>query len=235
MKAEHRKELETNILADKVGRMITGAKQGPSRSSVWYVVLAVLVVVALFVVYRVIVNRSEAASKAWMLLEDGNPSSFEEGQLWSDPGNPGKAARFQMAWQDLWFKGIKFLGANPAVAKRALEESAVVYESLAKSCKGDPVFEPEALYALAVIQETRAIDDREKLVLALSMYKDVVKSNRKSAFAELAQKRIDELEDPEKLLQIQRFYQDLGTEINRGRAPMFPNLPNIPNIPPIKN
>lgn len=236
MKAEHRKELETNILADKMGRMITGAKQGPSRSIFYYAIFAVILMIALFIVYRIFVNRSEDLSIKWAMLEDGGANEYEtEGRLWKDPGNPGKAARFQVAWQDMWFKGIKLLGANANVAKRALEESSLVYESLAKSCKGDPVFEPEALYALAVIQETRAIDDREKLTQALTMYKDVVKSNSKSAFAELARKRIDELEDPDKLREIQRFYFDLG-EATRQGPPMFPGFPNLPpNLPPLKN
>src|SRR5438128_2541081 len=47
MKAEHRKELETNILADKMGKFITGAKTGPSRGSVRYLVIAAVVVLAI--------------------------------------------------------------------------------------------------------------------------------------------------------------------------------------------
>ena len=37
MKAEHRKELETNILAQQLSRVFEGLKQGPSRTTLLYI------------------------------------------------------------------------------------------------------------------------------------------------------------------------------------------------------
>jgi len=46
MKAEHRKELETNALAERMGRVVQGMKQAPQkRTMLWMVLVAVAVVV----------------------------------------------------------------------------------------------------------------------------------------------------------------------------------------------
>ena len=37
MKAEHRKELETNVLAQQLGKAYEGLKQGPSRTTLFWV------------------------------------------------------------------------------------------------------------------------------------------------------------------------------------------------------
>ena len=57
MKAEERKELETNKLADSIGRMFEKAKQGPSRNTI--IVTSVLVLaVVLFYTWRYFRNKS---------------------------------------------------------------------------------------------------------------------------------------------------------------------------------
>ena len=48
--------------------------------------------------------------------------------------------------------------------------------------------------------------------------------NKDSAFAQLAQQRIDDLENEDKNRQIQRFYQDLQEQLRQG-AQRFPGLP----------
>src|SRR4051794_33450609 len=51
MKAEHRKELETNVLADRLGHLVTNFKQGISRSTA--IVLGVIALgVVLFLIWR---------------------------------------------------------------------------------------------------------------------------------------------------------------------------------------
>src|ERR1700722_15661242 len=70
MKAEHRKELETNVLAQQLGKAYEGLKQGPSRSTVLWVGGAVAVVLIVFL-FRYFMSSSEAtASERWTKLDE---------------------------------------------------------------------------------------------------------------------------------------------------------------------
>lgn len=240
MKAEHRKELETNILADKMGKLITGAKHGPSRGFLFYAVIGLVSVAALFLLYRYFATSSTRSGPQWYKFEDGSQEAVIEVVTKGGNDTPSKAARFQLAYENLWIYGIKSLGgSNPAAAKRKIEEAEDNYKKLAELCKDDPVFQPEALYALAVIEETKAINFRDKrdgeeeidyIAEALAKYKAVVKANSGSAFAQLAQQRIDELENEDKNRDIRRFYQDLRVTLRRNEMPVFP--PGMGKIPP---
>lgn len=232
MKAEHRKELETNALADKVGQIITGAKQGPSRGFLFYAVIAIVAAVGIFLIYRWYATSSTRVGTMWFKLEDGSRDFIEDLAKSAPNENPGKAARFQLAYEFLWVRGIKLLGARPLEAKRFIEEAEAYYTKLAESTKGDAVFEPEALYGLAVIEETRAIDNRDNLASAIDKYRAVVKVNEKSAFAQLAQQRIDDLENPEKNRDIQKFYQDMQSHLRQFERHMIPPGIDPKDLPP---
>ena len=52
MKAEHRKELETNVLANRMGRLLETAKQKPQRGTVMWILFGVAVLVVVFLVAR---------------------------------------------------------------------------------------------------------------------------------------------------------------------------------------
>jgi len=215
MKAEHRKELETNLLADKVGHLLSGAKQGPTRGTLFYVAIGLVALVAVFLLYRWYATTVGRTGPQWVMLEDGSQERFEEIIKASPMSNPGKASRLQLAYEDLWIRGVKKLGANPIEAFQSIDNAERAYQKIAEDCKGDPVFQPEALFGLAVIEETKAIKDRAHLVTALEKYKDVVKANKDSAFAQLASNRISELEDTEKSRNIQKFYQEMGFNLKR--------------------
>jgi hypothetical protein len=58
MKAEHRKELQTNTLADSLGKIIEGAKHGPSRKTV-FIVGAIALAILLFYLWRWFHHSSE--------------------------------------------------------------------------------------------------------------------------------------------------------------------------------
>ena len=233
MKAEHRKELETNILADRVGKFIVTAKKGPSRSSVYYVLIGLVLLVILFFIYRFYVRKSETQAQAWMFLEDGGiqyASKIAEGN------NAQKAVRFQIAWVLYWRNGVQRLGAgNGYVAGMdSIGEAEKLYSKLESECKGDPVFHPEALYGLAVILETRAIEDRNNLDLALDKFKEIAKTYPDSAFGQLSRKRADQLENEAELANIKRFYHSLETTFKpRPKDQFFPGLGVPDGHPPI--
>src|SRR5947209_6873621 len=98
MKAEHRKELQTNTLADHLGKLIQGAKAKPSPNSlvIWIFVLLVLGVIAGWRYFST--SSLEKRSQDWMQL--GEVNSPEELQEFADKHTktvPGLVARFQLA------------------------------------------------------------------------------------------------------------------------------------------
>jgi hypothetical protein len=210
MKAEQRKELETNALADRVGRMVTRLKTGQNNKKLVLFVLGGVVLAVAFVLWMRSrsVSRYEA-SERWVELEDGAGPYMD--RLVKEYGgtNTGKAAIFQYAWSFLWNRGILLLGHGPAEGLKVLDEVEKIYDDLAKECKGDPVWQPEALYALAVIEETRTIRDRKHLDTALERYKKLAEKHTDSAYGKMAAKRVEVLEDAQKREQVLNLYAQL--------------------------
>ncbi|MCI0641682.1 MAG: hypothetical protein L0Y72_25940 [Gemmataceae bacterium] len=215
MKAEQRKELETNALADRVGRMVTKLKTGQNNKTLILCVLggAVLVVVFFFWMKSRGVGRFENAER-WSDLEDGAGPYMD--RLLKEHGatNQGKAATFQYAWTILWNRGVQLLGHGPAEALKMLDAAERVYDDLAKECEGDPVWQPEALYALAIIEETRTIRDRKHLELALDRYKELADKHKDSAYGKMAAARVEVLENPQSRDAILLFYQGLQQDFH---------------------
>ena len=196
MKAEHRKELETNILADRMGRVLRGTQETPT-TTIWYWVIGVcLVLLVTFLVMRWFTWTAERTAREWEAFESGDQQALLQ-LAQQNTQNAGKAARLQVAFEKLWVVGISKLGGqNTAEAKSNILDARDDYESLAKDCQYDPVFLAEALYGLAVIEETQAIDDDEKLKSAVTAYQRVVKDAKESGFAKLAEDRLKVLEVP---------------------------------------
>src|SRR5207244_1292408 len=91
----------------------------------------------------------------------------------------------------------------------SLELAEFMYNSLAESCKGDPVWEPEALYNLAVIEETKAVQDREHLRKAREKYEELANQYKDSAHGKLAAERAERLKAGSPSYDaVAAFYQD---------------------------
>ncbi|MCI0376070.1 MAG: hypothetical protein L0215_00540 [Gemmataceae bacterium] len=210
MKAEQRKELETNALADRVGRMVTKLKTGQSNKTLVLFVLGGIVLAVVFFLWMKSrsVGRTENAER-WSELEDGARLYMDRLLTEHANTNQGKAANFQYAWMNLWNYGLQLLGHAPGEALKMLDLAERKYDALAKECEGDPVWEPEALYALAVIEETRTIRDRKHLALALDRYKELADKHKDSAYGKMAAKRVEDLETPQTRDAILLFYHGL--------------------------
>jgi hypothetical protein len=94
MKAEHRKELQTNTLADWLGRTIQRLKEGPSRPFLYFLGLVALVVV-LFLAWGYFSRSSEETTSArWLewdgalTVEDLEEFIYEPGALMAAIDNP---------------------------------------------------------------------------------------------------------------------------------------------------
>lgn len=215
MKAEHRKELQTNVLADRMGRLVQRMKDRPKRRTTLYVILVLAVLIGVFIFYRMHQGTVRERSERWVMLEDGFVQYIEALRKQDPDTNPGKAARFQYAWLATWDLGLKLLGIDAAFALSNIEKAEVMYQKLAEECADDPVWEPEALYSLAIIQETKAVRARERsqhLDNALKRYQELAKKHKNSAHGKDAAKRAEILEKnrPE----IVSFYRDLQDRLN---------------------
>jgi hypothetical protein len=211
MKAEHRKELQTNALADRMGRVIKRMKQRPSRGSFMTVVLVILVVVAvIFFLWRRGAAKEREAQR-WVDFARGQ----DERLLTTYPGTTqAHLAEIQLAWFALYESGIKRLPVDPKSATQSIQAAKTSYERIWSEMKDDPVIAPEARYAIAVAEESLAVDDPvTHLEAARKLYDAVVADYPNSAHAEEARKRAKLLADPEQRARIERFYNALGRSI----------------------
>ncbi len=233
MKAEERHELETNTLAATLTKAVSTAKGTETSQWIYATVIVLVVFLVGFLVMRYFATRAAEAALSCVELYDGSGKILQRLAKDAPTSVPGKVARLQSAWVRFWDFGLKKIMADPNGAKVQLEELASQYEELKNDCKGDPIFEPEALYALAVIEETRTLydKDRKRLDSALDMYKDVVSKHPKSAQAAMAQPWIEKLENTQNRKQIERFYDEL--QLNQPGLPRIP-IPANPVFEPTK-
>jgi hypothetical protein len=230
MKAEHRKELETNTLADGVGHLVTRMKDRPRRSTLGYAVVAGLFVIVLILVWRWFYMSRMENTERWYLFDTGTQTYLANLIKSAPETNPGKAALLEQSWITFWEQGMKGLGHKPADAMKQLEEAYREYTEAAERCQGDPTFEPEALYAKAIIQETKALLDRKHLDTAREQYEQLAQKYDQSAFGKLAGERVAVLKDERKRAELVQFYQNLAGQLGLDRpepkAPDF-GLPGL--------
>jgi hypothetical protein len=214
MKAEQRKELETNALADRMGHMMTRMKTQPRRTATYWVIAIAVLFIALFTLFRWYTMSRENNSHNWRLFEIGSRGSIDMLAKEEALTTQGKAARFEKAWIFYWEAGVKRLGIEREKALDAMDFSADIYRKLAKDCEDDPIWESEALYALAVIEETHAVQDIEALDKAKLKYEAVVAKHKDTARGKLAQEWLDDYGDSTKKLALKAFYQEMHTTLN---------------------
>ena len=214
MKAEQRKELETNALADRMGHLVQRMKTQPRRSTLYYVLGGIAVAIIVFVIARWFqVGRTEN-SQRWFMINNGTQTYLKELAVREGETNPGKAARFQFAWMFYWEFGVKRIGVgNGGEAMQSMDEAAGLYRKLADECAGDPFWEPEALYGQAVIEETRAVQNLDALENAKKFYEELATKHKESARGKLAADWVANYENKEKREQLQQFYQEMHTAL----------------------
>lgn len=191
MKAEHRKELETNVLADRLGKTLQSFKEGPSRSTMLWAAGLVAILVLVFVwtvVQTQSLNTSSDLWEQWYGLDSASGlESFAK-----DHGNSvqGRLARFQMARLDL-AGGIADLG-TPALRSEALErvrKAAELYESLINESAGQPLLQQEAL-----LNSGKAYETLEDTAKAKSSYQRLARDFPKSIAGKEAATCLERLE-----------------------------------------
>lgn len=230
MKAEHRKELHTNLLADRLGKLVQGVKAGPSSSSlvIW---IGLGLIVVTFIVWRVYSTKAmEDRSGMWVRMDEAlHDETGMQGKLRDLAANhrrtlPGRIARFQIARRNLQ-DGVRMLPSEMLrdEAVKKLEGARTEYAELAGETGDDAVLGAEALMGRARAEEALAgvpqAEDpkqgRGDLKAALDAYRAVEKKFPNSAEAQTAKERIKIYEDEKKFEALKSFYEKLRDEFGK--------------------
>lgn len=252
MKAEHRKELHTNVLADRMKHLVETIKNPPSTTSVVMWVIGGLAV-ATVILWFWFSRPSEVSSQQWSKLEADSYNQPEdyfsennEGRVLQDLADiarnhpktvPGRTARFQKA-RYLLPIGLKNL-ASPfrSEAYRQLRETRDEYEKLAGECGDNPVLMQEAYLGAGKAEEalTGAPDENDatKYIGNVDKAKEFFRKARDlkpdSFLGMEAARHYDRLDKNSK--EVVDFYVDLSKRSALPRTnPGFP--PGMPGMPP---
>jgi hypothetical protein len=193
MKAEHRKELQTNVLADHMGRFLKSMRSGPKTTPiiVWVILGLAVGVVAAWLYFR-----NSGTPLPWNELYSVNELSGNaldtkvKDISKKNHGTPlSRVARFEQA-RDLLRRGQEDLCARPAEARGLLEKASELYEQLALEATAQPLLAQEALMGAAQAEEGRG-----NLKRAQELYQKLADTYPKSALGEVAKKNAQELEE----------------------------------------
>src|SRR5262245_6897997 len=175
MKAEHRKELQTNVLADKVGKFLQGLRTRPDATTL--TILAFVILGAgLFFGWRYWRSYSERTRSAlWLRLDEAATQENLDAVIKDGGSGPaGRVALFHKA-RDLLHAGLHGFAAKSAVndgksPREQLEEAHDLYDKLAKESQDSPLLVQEALMGVAKAKESLA-KNQDDLDGAVAAYK----------------------------------------------------------------
>jgi tetratricopeptide (TPR) repeat protein len=225
MKAEHRKELQTNVLADRLGHLYESVKEGPSRTT-WLVLGVAALVVVLVLAWRYFAQSAEAISAARWVRLDSLTTASELEDFINDKDNKGtpqlNAARFELARMSL-AEGLREMGKplRRTEAVGQVRKAAETYEKLADEAGEVPLLQEEALMGAA-----RAYESLGEYAKAKPFYERLVKEHGKSAFAKEASASLERLND-EKDADLRAL-----AELAQAKPPPPVPTPPVPGAPP---
>jgi tetratricopeptide (TPR) repeat protein len=158
MKAEHRKELMTNTLANRLGEAVQSMREGPSRGTL-FVLAAVGLIVILALIWRYLaVSGEEADSARWLqwdsLITPEQLKAFIENKE-MESQTQGRLARLEEARRSL-YEGLRQLG-NAGTRKKAqedLQRAAGLYDKLADEFADKPLLHQQTLLGAAKAYES---------------------------------------------------------------------------------
>jgi hypothetical protein len=228
MKAEYRHQLQTNALADHVGRLVQGIKSGPksTQTAGWiFAVLAVGTAIGWYVLGSVAGNQSEV----WTQLGRAQtPQSFQQ-IADQHPGTlPARTAQFARARLLLQRGLVTLYGSNRTRAIDDLQEVRRLYVSLLPASSDEPLLKQEALLGMAraeealvgVPKEGETDQLRGSLDQAIRWYRQLADSYPESYAGKLAAQHLEDLQNEEV---VQKFYVDLNHFEASPKTPPVPD------------
>jgi hypothetical protein len=234
MKAEHRHELQTNALANQLGKLVDKVKTAPqSNTTVVYVVIVLAVVLAGAWYFS---SRSSGWSELWVKLDGENDVRVLDTIASGSPGTmPGRVARFQKA-RLLLHTGLRSLfGVDRSRAIQNLEDARQLFTNLAPECAKESLLVQEAMLGAAQAEEALIgipkedkSGDRGTLERATELYVNLAEKYPDSMYGASAAKHVAELKTSGP--NIEKFYKDLNAMVDakKKRAPDATDLPPLP-------
>jgi tetratricopeptide (TPR) repeat protein len=196
MKAEHRKELMTNTLADRLGEAVHSMKEGPSRGTIFVLAAVVIIVILVLIWHYLAASGEETDSARWLKWDSvATPEqlkAFVENDKEAE-GQQGRLARFEEARRSL-YDGLRQLG-NAGTRKKALEElkrASDLYEKLAEECADKPLLHQQALMGAA-----KAFESRGEVEQARRYYQQLQSKYDKTVFGRDAADQLQRLDTAE--------------------------------------
>lgn len=238
MKAEHRKELETNLLADRVGRLMQRMKHRPKGRVLMYATIVVALGIGLYVWGNMRRAAQEAIAQSWGVIDVGTRDKVDRVagftvdkrgkglmrvDIETESSNPNKAARLEIARYYLWELGIRQLGTYRSVGMNRdvmgetpldkIEFAALLYDAVNRDAEGQPEWKAEALYGLAVIEETMALRSLDRLKSAQQKFKELAEDEKlkETGHGKLAQARHKEI--AARFDELSSLYSELGRDL----------------------
>jgi hypothetical protein len=239
MKAQHRHELQTNILADRMGRLLQGMRTAPNSTSilVWVFVILALGTYALWQ-YQASASQTQR-SEQWTKVDTGTHEAEDGTKTLDTLGKEhsgsiaGRTANFTLARIKFQAAQENLDGFHRSEAVRQLREARDLYAKLAKQCADSPALTQEALMALAKAEESLAgiavpREEEKKgtdsdtakeeepkayygsLDKALEYYRELAERYPDSPLGGAAVLRVEQLENPETRAQIEKVYTELN-------------------------
>jgi len=221
MKAQHRHQLHTNILADRVGRLFQGMKSTPKATSMLVWVL-VLLSFGTFAIWQYWGHATETQHSAvWTQVDEATHDPRAGLKELQDIGaqNPGtiagRTAEFELARSYLQNGTESFSSFRNDEAIKSLKEALRLYKELAPQCADAPLLAQEALMGIAKAKESLVgvpteenhEEDYGTLDQALAAYQKLAEKYPASVLGEAAHRRVTEIET--KKPEIEKFYQQL--------------------------
>jgi hypothetical protein len=250
MKAQQRKQMEKNELADRLVRWWKGDPNKQSKSSplFWAVLGLIALGVIIYIAWHYYSQSAlRSRSAAWADVELASENSKLEEIAEAHRGTePAWAAKAQLARGALQ-KGLDELGSevlrSGAVAN--IEKARDWYSQLAKDATGDLELQREAALGMAKAEEAlvgipkaeNSQEMRGTLSKALELYKDAASKYPDSIQGKEASKRAAEIEANKD--KIEAFYADLNKSLAVPPKPTIFELPKEsarkPELPDVKS
>lgn len=232
MKAEHRKELQTNELADSVGKLIQAVRTGPSRSTLWLLGGVVLAILTFVGIRHLVRSNQQQASAAWVRADEANRKLSQASDLGQVDKILEELAATPEGQQTLADRTVQFTRARTLLrlglermyaelerdkARAHIEQAEKLYAELAAQTGSQPILHQEALMGRAkALESLGRVDD------ALPVYEQLAKRYPNSARGKAAEERAKYLQDH--LEQVQQFYGALASlSAEQTRTPEKPN------------
>jgi len=156
MKAEHRKELMTNTLANRLGETIQGLKEGPSRGTLLLLTAIALIVIVVLVWRYLASSKEEADSARWLKWDRlASPEQLDKFANENQGELPGRLARLEEARRNL-HNGLRNLGdvGTRNQAREDIKKAAETFDKLAEELTDKPLLHQQVLMGAAKAHES---------------------------------------------------------------------------------